>query len=92
MAFQTSHAEAARAALDVASQLQRDETFKKVLADRLATDMAAVKNIEKSDAMKAQERERRQRRFGGQAGEGEGKEGEQAEGANSADSSLDFLA
>jgi hypothetical protein len=92
MAFQTSHAEAARAAHDIASQLQREESFKKVLADRMAEDMETVKTLEKSDAMKAQERREKQRRFGSKSGEGEEKEGEDAEGANSAESSLDFLA
>ena len=64
MVFQTSHSEATRVAHDIASQLQRDEAFKKILSDRMAGDAEMVRVIEKSEAMKAEERRERQRRQG----------------------------
>ena len=90
MVFQTAHAEAARAAHDIAAQLQRDEAFKKVLADRMAEDMEAVNRIARSDALTTEERRERQRRSGGQQG---GESGGEDEGEGmSSDGSLDFMA
>ncbi|MCL1908001.1 MAG: hypothetical protein FWG12_01380 [Holophagaceae bacterium] len=96
MVFQTAHTEAARAAHEVATQLQREDNFKKLLADRMAEDSNSVRSIERSEALRAEERQerQRQRRSGGQSGEEENDDGngDQEKEASFADGSLDFLA
>jgi hypothetical protein len=96
MVFQASHNEAARVANDIASQLQREETFKKTLADRMSEDDKTVRNVPKSEALRTEEREERQRQSAGQSNknnEGEdGDEGEQGERATFADGRMDFMA
>jgi hypothetical protein len=96
MVFQASHNEAARVANDIASQLQREETFKKTLADRMSEDDKTVRNVPKSEALRTEEREERQRQSAGQSNrnnEGEDDDaGEQPEGATFADGRMDFMA
>jgi len=94
MVFQTAHTEAIRVAHDIAGQLQREDNFKKLLADRMAEDKDAVNSIAKSEAMKTEERQERQRRFANRQGEqnDENADGEQGERAILADGYLDFMA
>lgn len=95
MVFQTAHTEAARVANDIASQLQREETFKKTLADRMSEDDKGVHNVPKSDALRTEEREERQRQFGNQSKKDDSEDSdasEQTEGAVFADGRMDFLA
>jgi len=96
MVFQTAHSESARAALDIANQLQREEGFRKLLADRMAEDGKAVKSVAESNALRAEERQERQRRSANQSGkekddDGRG-DGDRAKRADSADGSLDLMA
>jgi hypothetical protein len=94
MVFQTAHAESARAAHEIASQLQREDGFKRLLADRMTEDGKTVRSIAESEALRAEERRERQRRGGNGSekdGDGEGV-GENGEEAFFADGSLDFLA
>jgi len=94
MVFQSAHTEAARVAIDIATQLQREDTFRKVMADRMAEDMEAVRNIPQSDPLRSEERQERQRQFANQSGGGNENEGggEQDDEAIFADGRLDFLA
>jgi hypothetical protein len=97
MVFQTAQSEAIRVAHDIAGQVQREENFKKLLADRMAEDKDAVNSIVKSEAMKTEERQERQRRFANQQGEEDAENAEnaydaQGERAILADGYLDFLA
>jgi hypothetical protein len=94
MVFQTSHTEAIRTATEIASQLQRDETFRKTLADRMAEDDAGVRTIPRSDSMRLEERQERQRQSAhqGRGGNEEDEEGEGDRQANLADNRVDFLA
>ena len=93
MVFQTAHAEAVRAAHDIAAQLQREENFKKVLADRMAEDMEAVNRIARSDGLTTEERGERQKHSGGQqGGEGDANGGENTGEVFFSDGSLDFMA
>ncbi|MDR0498826.1 MAG: hypothetical protein LBH03_03695 [Holophagales bacterium] len=96
MVFQTAHTEAARVAHDVAHQLQREEAFKKSLADRMAEDKYSVKGIAESQAMRTEERQERQKRFANQSNDEGNKEedddSKQDDKAVSADKRLDFLA
>jgi hypothetical protein len=96
MVFQTAHSESARAAHEIASQLQREDSFRKLLADRMTEDGKAVKSIAESQALRAEERRERQRRGANEQGgednvEGGG-DGEKRESAFFADGSLDFMA
>jgi hypothetical protein len=94
MVFQTAHAESARAAHEIASQLQREDGFKRLLADRMTEDGKTVRSIAESEALRAEERRERKRRGGNEAekdGNGEGG-GEGGEEAFFADGSLDFMA
>jgi hypothetical protein len=94
MVFQTANLEAVRAATEIASQLQREDTFRKVISDRMAEDNEAVRRIDQSNSLRAEERqERQQRQSEGQHGEDESGEGDESEkGANFADGGVDFLA
>ena len=95
MVFQTSFTEAARVAHDIASQLQREDTFRQVLAERMARETDNIRVIQKSEAMKAEERKERQRRSRGQPGNEDGDgdmEDTEEQRAVSADGTLDFLA
>jgi len=94
MVFQTAHAEAARAAHEVAHQLQREEIFKKNLADRMAEDKYSVQGIAESQALRTEEREERQKRFANQSNHENKDEDDttQDNEAISADNRLDFLA
>jgi hypothetical protein len=94
MVFQTAHSESARAAHEIASQVQREEGFRKLLADRMTEDGKAVASIAEAQAMRAEERRERQRRSQGESGEaGDGsQEGDAGERALFADGSFDFLA
>jgi len=94
MVFQTAHAEATRVVHDIANQLQREESFKKLLADRMAEDKDAVNSIARSEALRTEERQERQRRFANQHNqeEDENSDGQQGEKAIFADGSLDFMA
>ena len=96
MVFQTQHTEAIRTASEIVSQLQRDETFRKTLADRMAEDDAGIRTIPRSDSIRAEERQERQRRFANQNHEDnedydEGETGEQDGRAFFAAKRLDFL-
>jgi len=92
MVFQTANLEAVRAANEIASQMQREDTFRKVISDRMAEDNEAVRRIDQSTSLRAEERQERKR----QQSEGkqdEGDEGDEPEqGAILADGSVDFLA
>jgi len=94
MVFQTANLEAVRAATEIASQLQREDTFRKVISDRMAEDNEAVRRIDQSNSPRAEERqERQQRQSEGQHGEDESGEGDESEkGAIFADGGVDFLA
>jgi len=94
MVFQTANLEAVRAATEIASQLQREDTFRKVISDRMAEDNEAIRRIDQSDSLRAEEREERQKRQSeGKQGEEESGEGEESEKeAIFADGSVDFLA
>jgi hypothetical protein len=94
MVFQTAHTESARAAHEIASQVQREEGFRKLLTDRMSEDGKGVRTIAESQAMRAEERRERQRQSRGQSEEGDSgdQEGEAIERALSADGSFDFLA
>jgi len=94
MVFQTANLEAVRAATEIASQLQREDTFRKVISDRMAEDSEAVRKIDQSTSLRAEEREeRKQRQSNGQQGEDESGEGDDSqERANFAEGGVDFLA
>jgi hypothetical protein len=95
MVFQTAHAEAARAAHEVAHQLQREEIFKKNLADRMTEDKYSVQGIAESQALRTEERQERQKRFANQSNDennNEEDDSNQDDKAVSADKRLDFLA
>jgi hypothetical protein len=94
MVFQTAHAESARAAHEIASQLQREDGFRRLLADRMTEDGKTVRSIAESEAMRAEERRERQRRGGSEPGKEGGAEGDTGSGeaAFFADGSLDFMA
>ena|GEM_PF-1375018 len=96
MVFQTAHTEAARVAHEVATQLQREDSFKKLLADRMAEDSNSVRNIQESEALRSEERQERQRRrrSAGRSEEEENEDDGAGDGkeASFADRSFDFLA
>ena len=94
MVFQTAHSEAVRVANDIASQLQREDTFRKVITDRMAEDTENVRGIPKSDPLRTEERQENRRQSGNQSGEKDSDkdDDEPKEGAFFADGRLDFLA
>jgi len=94
MVFQTAHTEATRVLHDIANQLQREEGFKRLLADRMAEDKDVVNNISRSESLKTEEREERERRFANRRNKKNGKDSdeEQGEQVSTADGYLDFLA
>jgi len=94
MVFQTAQSESVRAAHEMASQVQREDGFRKFLADRMAEDGKGVSGIAESEALRAEERRERRRQGSNESsGEEKGEGGsENGEDAFSADGSLDFLA
>jgi len=95
MVFQSAHSEGVRVAHDIATQLQREENFKKILADRMAEDSNTVRNIERSEATRAEERHERQRRrkSGNQSDDDvDAEDSNQENEALFADGGFDFMA
>jgi len=94
MVFQTAQAEAARAAHEIAHQMQREEIFKKNLADRMAEDKYSVRGIAESQALRTEEREERRKQSANQSSRENKDEDDssQDDEAISADRRLDFLA
>jgi hypothetical protein len=93
MVFQTANLEAVRAATEIASQLQREDTFRKVISDRMAEDNEAVRRIDQSTSLRAEERQEKKKQQQDEGHQDEGDEGDEPEqGAILADGSVDFLA